>query len=423
MVKNLATECEGRTILSGARISQAMSQPLAPIVSAEQPLAGRTILQIVPDLQSGGAERAAVDVAEALSRVGARCLVASRGGRMVSELQSKGGVWAPFPAATKNPFAMALNSVQLARIIRDEGVDIVHARSRAPAWVAYYAARQTGAKLVTTYHSAYGGASAIKLRYNAIMAAGDAVIAISEFAARRIRELHPEAASRIVVVPRGADLRAFSPAAVDQRRVERLRAAWGMAPYDRVVLLPSRLSARKGHSVLIEAAKRLIKEGFPDLRVVFVGDPHSESFRRAIETQIERAGLRGVVRHVGYCEDMPAAYLAAAVIVAPATEPEAFGRIAVEAQAMGAPAIISDIGAAPEIVLAPPQTPRQLATGWRTPPGDPVALANAIAEALTMKASARDEMALRARKFVQERFSVEEMQRATLQVYERLLGL
>ncbi|MGB5083588.1 MAG: glycosyltransferase, partial [Methylocystis silviterrae] len=129
-----------------------MSQQHATIAAPDQRLAGRTILQIVPDLQSGGAERATVDVAEALSRVGARCLVASRGGRMVSELQSKGGVWAPFPAATKNPFAMALNSVRLARIIRDEGVDIVHARSRAPAWVAYYAARQTGVKLVTTYH-------------------------------------------------------------------------------------------------------------------------------------------------------------------------------------------------------------------------------------------------------------------------------
>ena len=165
-----------------------MSQQTATIAAPGQRLAGRTILQIVPDLQSGGAERATVDVAEALSRVGARCLVASRGGRMVSELQSKGGVWAPFPAATKNPFAMALNSVRLARIIRDEGVDIVHARSRAPAWVAYYAARQTGAKLVTTYHSAYSGASPIKQRYNAIMSAGDAVIAISEFAAQRIRE-------------------------------------------------------------------------------------------------------------------------------------------------------------------------------------------------------------------------------------------
>lgn len=400
-----------------------MSQQHATIAAPDQRLAGRTILQIVPDLQSGGAERATVDVAEALSRVGARCLVASRGGRMVSELQSKGGVWAPFPAATKNPFAMALNSVRLARIIRDEGVDIVHARSRAPAWVAYYATRQTGAKLVTTYHSAYSGASPIKQRYNAIMSAGDAVIAISEFAAQRIRDLHPESADRIVVIPRGADLRAFSPAAVDRRRVERLRAAWGVAAHDRVVLLPSRLSARKGHAVLVEATKRLIKQGVCDLRVIFVGDPHSDSTRRALDTQIEHAGLRDVIRNAGYCEDMPAAYMAAAVIVAPATEPEAFGRIAVEAQAMGAPVIISDIGAAPEIVLAPPQTPRHLATGWRTPPGDPAALADAIAEALSLQASAHDDLALRARRNAQERFSVEEMQRATLQVYERLLGL
>ncbi|MFZ3179204.1 MAG: glycosyltransferase, partial [Methylocystis silviterrae] len=199
--------------------------------------------------------------------------------------------------------------------------------------------------------------------------------------------------------------------------------AWGVAAHDRVVLLPSRLSARKGHSVLVEATKRLIKQGVCDLRVIFVGDPHSDSTRRALETQIEHAGLSDVVRNAGYCEDMPAAYMAAAVIVAPATEPEAFGRIAVEAQAMGAPVIISDIGAAPEIVLAPPQTPRHLATGWRTPPGDPVALAEAIAEALSLQASARDDLALRARQNVQERFSVEEMQRATLQVYERLLGL
>ncbi len=102
----------------------------------DRPVAGRTVMQIVPDLQSGGAERSAVDIAQALAQAGARSLVASRGGRMVSELQAKGGVWLPFPAATKNPFAMALNSVRLARIIRDEGVDIVHARSRAPAWVA-----------------------------------------------------------------------------------------------------------------------------------------------------------------------------------------------------------------------------------------------------------------------------------------------
>ncbi|HEY8163115.1 MAG TPA: glycosyltransferase family 4 protein [Methylocystis sp.] len=395
---------------------------LSPVAAADQSLVGRTVLQIVPDLQSGGAERATIDMAEALAQAGGRSLVASRGGRMVSELQSKGGVWIPFPAATKNPIAMALNSVRLARVIRDEGVDIVHARSRAPAWVAYYATRQTGAKFVTTYHSAYSGVSPVKLRYNAIMATGDMVIAISEFAAQRIRELHPEAARRVVVIPRGVDLRVFSPDAVSSSRVERLRARWGVAAHERVVLLPARLSARKGHALMIEAAKRLATEGMGEIRILFVGEPHSDSFRRAVETQIMRAGVSDFVRNVGHCDDMPAAYLAAGAIVAPSTEPEAFGRVAVEAQAMGAPVIVSDIGASPEIVRAPPQTPRHEATGWRVPPGDPVALAQAVSEALAMTASARDELALRARANAQLRFSVEQMQRATLDVYKRLLG-
>lgn len=400
-----------------------MPQTLAPptTAAADQSLVGRTVLQIVPDLQSGGAERATIDMAEALALAGGRCLVASRGGRMVSELQSKGGIWIPFPAATKNPFAMALNSVQLARILRDEGVDIVHARSRAPAWVAYYATRQTGAKFVTTYHSAYYGSSPIKLRYNAIMATGDTVIAISEFAARRIRELHPEASERVVVIPRGADLRVFSPDAVSPSRVQRLRAQWNVAAHERIVLLPARLAARKGHAVMIEAAKRLAANGASDIRILFVGDPHSENFRQAIETQIRRAGVSDLVRNVGHCDDMPAAYLAAAAVVAPSIEPEAFGRVAIEAQAMGAPVIVSDIGASPEIVRAPPQTPRHEATGWRAPPGDPVALARAIGEALSLTASARDELMLRARANVQRRFSIEQMQRATLDVYRRLL--
>jgi glycosyltransferase involved in cell wall biosynthesis len=398
-----------------------MSQTLAPLAAADKSLVGKTVLQIVPDLQSGGAERATVDMAEALALAGGRSLVASRGGRMVSELQSKGGLWLPFPAATKNPIAMALNSLQLARIIRDEGVDIVHARSRAPAWVAYYATRRTAAKFITTYHSAYFGTSPIKLRYNAIMASGDIVIAISEFAANRVRELHPEAAGRVVVIPRGADLRLFSPAAVSPERVQRLRAEWGVAPHERVVLLPARLAARKGHAVMIDAAKHLAADWRADIRILFVGDPHSDSFKRNIEAQIARAGMQNFVRNVGHCDDMPAAYLAAAVIVAPSTEPEAFGRVAIEAQAMGAPVIVSDLGASPEIVHAPPQCPMQEATGWRVPPGDPAALARAVAEALSMKASAREEMMLRARLNVQSRFSVEQMQRATLDAYKRLL--
>ncbi len=398
-----------------------MEQGLLTLAPQQRAIAGRTVLQIVPDLQSGGAERTTIEIAEALTEAGGRALVASRGGRMVSELQSKGGVWLPFPAATKNPFAMAFNSVSLARILRDEGVDIVHARSRAPAWVAYYAARQAGARFVTTYHSAYSGVSAAKLRYNSIMAAGDVVIANSHYAARRIVELHPEAKDRIAVIPRGVDLRHFSPSAVDPRRVEKLRAEWGVEPHHRIVLLPARLSARKGHAVLIEAAKQLVSQGFDDLRFIFAGDAHSEAFRQHIEALVKRAGLGARLRMTGYCADMPAAYLAAAVTVAPATEPEAFGRIGAEAQAMGAPVVISDIGAAPEVVLAPPQVPAREATGWRVSPANPRALASALREALELTASAREALSLRARDHVRSRFSVEEMCRATLEVYERLL--
>jgi glycosyltransferase involved in cell wall biosynthesis len=333
----------------------------------------------------------------------------------------KGGVWLPFPAATKNPFEMALNSVRLARLIRDEEVDIVHARSRAPAWVAFYAAKQTGVRFVTTYHSAYSTASAIKLRYNGVMAAGDCVIANSRFCADRIAQFHPEATSRVQIIERGVDLRLFAPSLVDPARVARLRALWGVEPHHHVLLLPGRLSARKGHAILLEATKRLLAEGVEDLRVIFVGDAHSESFRRDIDAQISRLGLVGTVRSVGYCDDMPAAYLAAAVTVAPAIEPEAFGRVAVEAQAMGAPVIVSELGAAGETVLAPPRHQPHESTGWCVPPGDPETLAKAIQVALGMTASARDALSQRQRANAARRFSVDKMCDATLEVYERLL--
>jgi glycosyltransferase involved in cell wall biosynthesis len=387
----------------------------------ERRIAGHTVLQIIPDLQSGGAERSAVDVAQALSEAGARSLVASRGGRLVGELQSKGGVWLPFPAATKNPISMLLNSVRLARILRDEGVEIVHARSRAPAWVAYYAARQAKARFVTTYHSAYSGVSPVKLRYNSIMAAGDIVIANSKFTARRVLELHPEAANRIATIARGVDVRVFSPAAVDPSRVERLRAAWGVEPHHRVVLLPARLCARKGHFVLIEAAKRLVAEGASELRFILAGDARSESYLHNIDRHVERLGLRGIVRAVGFCADMPAAYLAAAVTAAPSTEPEGFGRVAIEAQAMGAPVVVSDLGPAAEIVAAPPEAAAVEATGWRVPPNDAEALAGAIREALSLTASARESLGARARDFVAGRYSIESMCDATLDIYEELL--
>ena len=163
----------------------------AAFAPSHDDLGGRTILQIIPELDAGGAERTTIDIAAALAERGARALVASRGGRLVSELQAKGGIWLPFPAKTKQPLAMALNVGRLVRIIRDEAVDIVHARSRAPAWVARGATLAAKIPFVTTYHGSYSGRTSLKLLYNSVMARGDVVIANSEFTAARIRLLFP----------------------------------------------------------------------------------------------------------------------------------------------------------------------------------------------------------------------------------------
>ena len=392
---------------------------LAPFGAAERAsLAGRTVLQIIPRLDAGGAERTTIDVAAALVAAGARALVASEGGRLVSELQAVGGLLTPFQAATKNPLAMALNVRRLARLIREEGVDLVHARSRAPAWVALAAMRLERRPFVTTFHGAYSGRSALKLSYNSVMARGDAVIANSLYTAETIARLYPFAREKITVIPRGADFAKFSAAAVEPARVARLRRAWGVEPQERIVLLAARLTAWKGQKVLIEAARRLKDGGLSGVRYVLAGDAQGRSaYVKELDALIEKAGLKGIVARVGHCDDMPAAFLAASAVAVPSTEPEAFGRSAVEAQAMGAPVVVSELGAVPETVLAPPQVAAEERTGWRVPAGDAPALAEALAHALSLGASAREALARRARVHVERHFSLEQMTRATLNVY------
>jgi glycosyltransferase involved in cell wall biosynthesis len=385
-------------------------------------LAGRTILQIVPELEAGGAERTTLDIAAALAEAGARALVASDGGRLVSELQAKGGVWIPFPARTKNPLAMALNVGRLMGLIRVERVDLVHARSRAPAWVALGASRRTKTPFVTTYHGSYSGTSAIKLRYNSVMARGDAVIANSRYTGDLIGNLYPSARERVRIIHRGIDLKLFAPGAVAPQRVAGLRQAWGIAAGERIVLLAARLTGWKGQRIFIAAAEILKAQGVRGVGFVMAGDDQGrKAYVQELDALIEKAGLTGVVRRVGHCTDMPAAYVAAAVVTVPSTEPEAFGRVAVEAQAMGTPVVVSNLGAVPETVLAPPQTSEQERTGWRVPPSDAAALAAAIQAALTLGASATDALALRARRHVEQHFSLAQMAAVTLDAYAALL--
>jgi glycosyltransferase involved in cell wall biosynthesis len=403
---------------AAARTALAASFPS----TTSHPLAGRTVLQIIPALDAGGAERTTVDVAEALARIGARALVATEGGRLVGELQAKGGAWIQFPAGIKNPLSMTLNVRRLARICHNEGVAVLHARSRAPAWVALGAARILDLPFVTTYHGSYSGRTGVKVLYNSVMARGDAVIANSHYTAEQIRAVYPASADRIRVIHRGTDLDAFAPGMVAPARVETLRRQWGVSPHERVVLLAARLTGWKGHAVLIEAAARLKAEGLTDLAYVLAGDAQRRhSAAREIDALIAARGLQGVVRRVGHCLDMPAALLTASVVTVPSTEPEAFGRTAVEAQAMGTPVVVSDLGAVGETVLAPPAHAASERTGWRVPARDVGALAEAIRAALSLGASARQGLARRARAHVERQFSLERMTADTLDVYADLL--
>jgi glycosyltransferase involved in cell wall biosynthesis len=385
-------------------------------------LQGRAILQLIPTLETGGAERTTIDIAAALAAQGARALVATEGGRLVGELQAKGGEWLPFEAASKNPLTMLLNARRLAALIRRERIDVVHARSRAPAWVALAATRLTKTPFVTTYHGSYSGQSAPKVLYNSVMGRGDVVIANSEYTAELIRRQHPFAAGRTRVIPRGTDLTAFHPSAVEPARVLALRESWGVGPHERIVLHAARLTGWKGQRVLIDAAKIMQDQNLKDVAFLLAGDAQGrDAYVKELDALIAERGVQRVVRRVGHVADMPAALMAAAAIAVPSTEPEAFGRVAVEAQAIGAPAVVSNLGAVPETVLAPPDVAPEARTGWRVPAGDAVALAEALTQALALRPSARDALAMRARAHVEAHFSLQQMVDKTLDVYAALI--
>ncbi|HET7211395.1 MAG TPA: glycosyltransferase family 4 protein [Methyloceanibacter sp.] len=382
-----------------------------------------TILQVVPRLDAGGSEQAAVEIAQALTRAGAKALVATEGGRMATAITDGGGEIIPIPVASKNPLTILANARRLAKLIEKRGVDLFHARSRAPAWSAFLAARRTRRPFVTTYHGAYGDPGPLKNAYNSVMGRGDRVIANSRYTAELIASRHPAARERIRVIYRGVDEGIFDARAVPPEAVASLRERWGVAPETKIVLQAARLSGLKGHRDTIEAAFILAADGALDGAVIiFAGDAGSGSaYGQDLAALIARHGLEDKVRLVGHCAEMPAAFLAAEVALVPSLVPETFGRTSIEAQAMGCPVILSDIGALPETIMAPEQDKSGF-TGWLVPPGDAAALAAKIRLALNLAPEARTALGIRARQRVAAEFTLREMQLATLKVYDELLG-
>jgi len=382
-----------------------------------------TILQIIPELDTGGAELSTIEIAEAIVIAGGRALVLTQGGRMLDRLRATGADVRLFPAATKNPVRLAANAKAIASMIEDDDVALVHARSRAPAWSGLWAARRTKRPFVTTYHGAYNEKSALKRFYNGVMARGDLVIANSGYTRDLIRSRYGTPDGRIRVIHRGVDMASFDAEKVSADRVARLRSAWGVGPGDRVILHAARLTTWKGQHVVVEAARLLHEQGQLDGVVALAGDAQGrDAYADGLRAAIRASGLEGRVRLVGHVDDMPAAYLLADASVVASIEPEAFGRTAVESQAMGCPVIATRIGAPQETVLSPPEHGPRSMTGWLVAPGDARAMADAILWALSLDAVSRGEMATRARAHAAASFSLRQMRLKTLQVYDEILG-
>jgi glycosyltransferase involved in cell wall biosynthesis len=325
------------------------------------------------------------------------------------------------PVSWKNPVAVLANARRIAALIESERVDLVHARSRAPAWSALLACRRAGVPFVTTYHGVYGETNALKRLYNSVMVRGAAVIANSRYTADLIRTRYRTAPEKIAIIPRGTDLDRFDLKNVDPARRNALRQHWGIGRDKRIVLNLARLTGWKGQRVLIEAAEQIARAE-PDAVVILAGDAQGrDDYKADLERLIAVRGLQDRVRIVGHIDDTPAALALAAVAVIASTEPEAFGRTAVEAAAMGIPVVATALGATGETVLAPPAVPEAERTGWLVPPGNGSALAEAIGEALALSPSERNELAARARRH-SETFATAAMQQATLALYDRLLS-
>ena len=381
---------------------------LTAAVGERKPL---TVLQMVDGHEIGGAERAAREISTAVIAAGGRALIAA-GGAVAHRVRVAGAETVAF-SPESSLINRRGNVAELIEMIGDAGVDIIHARSPGMATAGAEAARAIGARLVTTYHRAYGGG--LLGGGGKALAAGDRVVAVSDSLAEVIagKALPRE---RITVIPRGADMNVFAEEVVGPARTIQLADEWGLTEDTRpIVLAPGRLDASNGHDILLQAVAALKATHDEDAFLCLIVGEGDPKYVSALEQKAMKAGLGGVVRVAGRSEDMPAALKLAAVVVSAATEPPSAGRTMIEAQAMGRPVIAPAHGAMLDVVEGG-------VSGWLTTPGNADELAQAISEALAMDDSQRAHIGMAGRARVRARFTLEQMLSANLAIYEELAG-
>ena len=383
-------------------------------------LPGATVLQILPALVETPAARAAVDVAVALLRSGARVIVASEDGPLNSELQGLGGEWVRLVTDSANPLTASRNARTLANLVLTERVDLIHALGIGASRNASALKKRNGVWVVHSYASADMHNPSRDKSYSRALNAGDRVIVPSHFVADRVAARHQVAREKLAIIPRRVDAR-FDPPAISPERAMVLRRGWKIGRGQRIVLVPGRIDPAKGQLMLVEAARILTNGGLRGVMFVLAGDNREHfDYAKKIAEQAEAHGVAHLIRQIGSCPDMAGAYLATDFVAVPQIAPPAFPLAAAEAMAMGRPVIAANVGAIPEFVLAPPNAREELRTGWLAEPDDPVSFARAIAAALAVEASAYNAIGTRARRLAGQFFTPSRTAASTLDLYASL---
>ena len=378
----------------------------------------KRILQIIPNMEIGGAERTVLEITSFLKDTEFSSLVLTSGGKLIGELEKENIEVIKLKIDKKNPYSIIKNFFLFIKIFREKKIDLVHVRSRAPAWSAIFAAKKIGIPVLTTWHGHVSNSSFIKKIYNSIMLKGDAVIANSAYTAERISKIYNIDLNKIDIISRGVNVESFEGSKFSNTEISNMRKMWSVDDNKIIILFPARLTRWKGHLVTIEAINLLKKEKFFDHVIfLFAGEKAgAENYIKKLNSIITKFKLQENIKLVERIENMPLAYLASDIVLSPSIEPEPFGRIPIEAQAAGKTIIASDHGAVKDTIKNGNNF-----TGFKVRPNDPQALSIAIKQSITMDKKDLTKMHERAISNVKNNFSLENMCKKTLEVYKRLL--
>tara|TARA_B100000963_G_scaffold289893_1_gene259525 strand:+ start:8835 stop:9992 length:1158 start_codon:yes stop_codon:yes gene_type:complete len=379
------------------------------------------VLQVIPKLGYGGAETGCYDIAHYLSEKDCGSFIATSGGQLLKFVKKSKVKVFRLPVHSKNPILIFFNTLILSILILFNGINIVHARSRAPAWSCFFACFLTRSKFVTTFHGTYNFKNYLKKIYNSVMLRSLLTIAGSNFIFNHINEKYKEFLNRkkkLRVIFRGINIDYFNQKNVSILKQEKLKKEWEISPGKMVILLPGRLTYWKGQEKFIEALNILIEDfNQSNFQAVILGsDQGRKVYKKKLINLVQRYRMSQKIKFINHCNEMPVAYSLADMVVSSSVEPEAFGRVAVEAQSMGKPIIASDIGGSKETIL-------NGKSGFLYKHDDPRELAKALNTIIELDPEALITMGNEGRKNISKKFDVETMCDSTLREYKKLLNI